>query len=73
MTSLCAMNKMINPRKFSGCVNKMRQFFLQRNYVEVHTQNMRSDNMRHVKILRRYLLTNTQVLTGLYLRRTNVA
>lgn len=42
MTSLCAMNKMINPRKFSGCVNKMRQFFLQRNYVEVHTQNMRS-------------------------------
>ena len=26
MTSLCAMNKMINPRKFSGCVNKMRQF-----------------------------------------------
>ena len=38
----CAMNKMINPRKFSGCVNKMRQFFLQKNFVEVHTQNMRS-------------------------------
>ena len=26
MTSLCAMNKMIDPRKFSGCVNKMRQW-----------------------------------------------
>ena len=38
----CAMNKMINPRKFSGCVNKMRQFFLQKNFVEVHTQNLRS-------------------------------
>ena len=38
----CAMNRMINPRKFSGCVNKMRQFFLQKNFVEVHTQNMRS-------------------------------
>ena len=33
------MNKLINPRKFSSCVNKMRQFFLQKNYVEVHTQN----------------------------------
>ena len=33
---------MINPRKFSRCVNSMRQFFLERNYVEVHTQNMRS-------------------------------
>ena len=38
----CAMNKIINPSKFSGCVNKMRQFFLQKNFVEVHTQNMRS-------------------------------
>lgn len=36
------MNRMINPRKFSRCVNSMRQFFLDRNYVEVHTQNMRS-------------------------------
>lgn len=36
------MNKLINPRQFSGCVNKMRQFFLQKNYVEVHTQNLRS-------------------------------
>lgn len=33
------MNKLINARKFSPCVNKMRQFFLQRNYLEVHTQN----------------------------------
>tara|TARA_B100001123_G_scaffold436891_1_gene568090 strand:- start:1152 stop:1988 length:837 start_codon:yes stop_codon:yes gene_type:complete len=33
------MNKLIDPRKFSPCVNRMRQFFLQRNYVEVHTQN----------------------------------
>lgn len=33
------MNKLIDPRKFSTCVNKMRQFFLQRNYIEVHTQN----------------------------------
>jgi len=38
----CRMNNMINPRKFSGCVNKMRQFFLQKNFVEAHTQNMRS-------------------------------
>lgn len=36
------MNRMIPPRKFSSCVNKMRQFFLQRNYVEVHIQNLRS-------------------------------
>jgi len=36
------MNKMINPRNFSGCVNKMRQFFLQKNFIEVHSQNMRS-------------------------------
>ena len=33
------MNKLIDPRKFSRCVNSMRQFFLERNYVEVHTQN----------------------------------
>lgn len=33
------MNKLIDPRKFSFCVNSMRQFFLNRNYVEVHTQN----------------------------------
>tara|TARA_B100000035_G_scaffold288299_1_gene273831 strand:+ start:513 stop:1346 length:834 start_codon:yes stop_codon:yes gene_type:complete len=33
---------MINPRKFSQVTNKMRSFFLERNYVEVHTQNMRS-------------------------------
>ena len=33
---------MINPRKFSKCVNSMRNFFLERNYVEVHTQNLRS-------------------------------
>lgn len=55
MTSLCAMNKMIDPRKFSGCVNKMRQFFLQKNFVEVHAQNMRSilaaceDPMKYLK------------------------
>ena len=36
------MNRMINPRKFSKCVNSMRNFFLERNYVEVHTQNLRS-------------------------------
>ena len=36
------MNKLINPRKFSSCVNSMRQFFLKKNYIEVHTQNMRS-------------------------------
>ncbi len=36
------MNRMINPRKFSQVTNKMRSFFLERNYVEVHTQNMRS-------------------------------
>jgi len=42
MSAMCGMNRMINPRKFSGCVNKMRQFFLQKNFVEVHTQNMRS-------------------------------
>ena len=33
------MNKLIDPMKFSRCVNSMRQFFLERNYVEVHTQN----------------------------------
>ncbi len=33
------MNKLIDPKKFSTCVNSMRQFFLRRNYVEVHTQN----------------------------------
>ena len=38
----CAMNKIINPRKFSGCVNKMRQFFLQKGYYEVHTQSQLS-------------------------------
>ena len=32
------MNRMINPRKFSQVTNKMRSFFLERNYVEVHTQ-----------------------------------
>ncbi len=36
------MNRIINPRKFSGCVNKMRDFFLKKNYIEVHTQNLRS-------------------------------
>ena len=36
------MNRMIDPRKFSRCANSMRKFFLERNYVEVHTQNLRS-------------------------------
>ena len=36
------MNRMIDPRKFSRCANSMRNFFLERNYVEVHTQNLRS-------------------------------
>uniref|UniRef100_A0A6C0CG22 Aminoacyl-tRNA synthetase class II (D/K/N) domain-containing protein n=1 Tax=viral metagenome TaxID=1070528 RepID=A0A6C0CG22_9ZZZZ len=36
------MNRMIDPRKFSKCANSMRTFFLERNYVEVHTQNLRS-------------------------------
>lgn len=36
------MNKIINPKKYSQCVNSMRQFFLKKNFVEVHTQNMRS-------------------------------
>ena len=36
------MNRMINPMKFSRCANSMRKFFLDRNYVEVHTQNLRS-------------------------------
>ena len=36
------MNRIINPRKFSQVTNKMRSFFLEKNYVEVHTQNLRS-------------------------------
>ena len=31
------MNRMIDPMKFSRCANYMRIFFLERNYVEVHT------------------------------------
>ena len=33
------MNKLICPFKFSKCVNTMRSFFLQKGFVEVHTQN----------------------------------
>jgi aspartyl/asparaginyl-tRNA synthetase len=33
------MNKLINPLKFNQCVNRMREFFLKKNFVEVHTQN----------------------------------
>lgn len=33
------MNKLIDPVKFSSCVNKMREFFLKKGFVEVHTQN----------------------------------
>ena len=32
------LDKLINPHKFSKCVNKMRQFFLEKNFVEVPTQ-----------------------------------
>lgn len=33
------MNKLIDPFKFSKCVNSMRSFFLRKGFVEVHTQN----------------------------------
>ena len=33
-----SLDKLINPHKFSKCVNKMRQFFLEKNFVEVPTQ-----------------------------------
>lgn len=34
------MNKLIDPRKFNFCVNKMRDFFRkEKGFVEVHTQN----------------------------------
>jgi len=33
------MNKLIDPFKFSKCVNSMRTFFLRKGFVEVHTQN----------------------------------
>ena len=31
--------RLIDPHKFNSCVNKMREFFLKKNFVEVHTQN----------------------------------
>ena len=34
-----ALVPIIDPRKFSFVVNKMRTFFLQKGFVEVHTQN----------------------------------
>ena len=34
-----ALVPVVNPRKFSFVVNKMRTFFLQKGFVEVHTQN----------------------------------
>ena len=33
-----SLDKLINPHKFSKCVNKMRQFFLEKNFIEVPTQ-----------------------------------
>lgn len=33
------MNKLINPVKFNQCVNRMRDFFLKKGFIEVHTQN----------------------------------
>lgn len=33
------MNKLIDPNKFSKCVNTLRRFFLKKGFVEVHTQN----------------------------------
>lgn len=33
-----SLDKLINPHKFSRCVNKMRQFFLKKNFIEVPTQ-----------------------------------
>ncbi|MFV0305816.1 MAG: amino acid--tRNA ligase-related protein [Moheibacter sp.] len=34
-----ALVPIVNPKKFSFVVNKMRTFFLQKGFVEVHTQN----------------------------------
>ena len=31
--------QIINPKHFNSCVNKMRDFFRKKNFVEVHTQN----------------------------------
>ena len=33
------IKQLIDPRKYNSCVNKMREFFLKKNFVEVHTQN----------------------------------
>ena len=34
-----ALVPIVDPRKFSFVVNKMRTFFLRKGFVEVHTQN----------------------------------